>query len=62
MKIFGVLKSFDNLGRLVIPKELRDRYALNKEVEILATEDGILIKNPEYVLVKINSENSIPEK
>ena len=40
------------MGRLVIPKELRERYALKKEIELIATEQGILIKNPEYVLSK----------
>ena len=52
MESIGVLKSFDRLGRIVIPKELRDRYALFDEVEIVATEDGVLIRNPEYFLEK----------
>ena len=54
MKGIGVLKEIDRLGRIVIPKELRDRYFLESEVEIIATTDGILIKNPEYSLVKID--------
>ena len=48
----GVIKEFDKLGRLVIPKDLRERYALDNKVEIVATEQGVLIKSPEYVLVK----------
>ena len=48
----GVIKEFDKLGRLVIPKDLRDRYALDNKVEIVATEQGVLIKSPKYVLVK----------
>lgn len=48
----GIIKEIDNLGRLVIPKEFRERFNLDKEVEILATENGVLIRNPEYVLVK----------
>ena len=52
MDKIGILKSFDKLGRIVIPKELRERYALNDEVEIIATKDGVLIKNPEYTLKK----------
>lgn len=56
MKIIGVFKSFDNLGRLVIPKELRDRYGLEKTVEVVATENGILIRNPEYILINLNKK------
>ena len=52
----GVIKEFDKLGRLVIPKELRDRYALDNKVEIVATENGVLIRSPEYVLVKKEKE------
>lgn len=46
----GIIKDFDKLGRIVIPKELRERYALDKNVEILATTNGILIRNPKYIL------------
>ena len=48
----GVLKDVDKLGRIVIPKDLRDRYRLEGKVEVVQTKDGILIKNPEYILVK----------
>ena len=34
MKIIGIIKEFDKLGRIVIPKELRERYELNNKVEI----------------------------
>ncbi len=49
----GIIKSFDNLGRIVIPKELRGRYNLSDSVEISATPEGVLLKNPDYQLVKI---------
>ncbi len=52
MNKIGIIRKFDNLGRIVIPKEMRDRYKLNKEVEIIATEEGVLIRNTEYILVK----------
>ncbi|MBR2344075.1 MAG: hypothetical protein IKA64_07470 [Clostridia bacterium] len=48
----GIIKEIDNLGRIVIPKELRERYALKEKVEIVATEEGVLIKNQEYYLTK----------
>lgn len=59
MDLIGILKSLDKLGRIVIPKELRERYALDKEVEIIATKDGILIKSPKYVLTNDESNTSL---
>ncbi|MBQ3016688.1 MAG: hypothetical protein IJD79_07920 [Clostridia bacterium] len=55
MKKIGIIKEFDKLGRIVIPKDLRERFGLFREVEIVATEDGVLIKNPEYKLVKVEN-------
>ena len=52
MAEIGIIKEFDKLGRLVIPKDLRERYAMDNKVEIVATEQGVLIKSPEYKLVK----------
>ena len=57
MSEIGIVKEFDKLGRIVIPKELRERYALGNGVKIVATEAGVLLKNPEYVLTKIEKKN-----
>ena len=56
-KNVGIIKEIDKLGRIVIPKEFRDRFNLVDEVEIVLTEEGILIRNKEYVLVKSNHES-----
>ena len=48
----GVIKEIDKLGRIVIPKDMRDRLALGESVEVTLTEEGILIRNPIYKLVK----------
>ena len=48
----GVIKEIDNLGRIVIPKEFRDRLGLGKKVEVVLTGEGILIRNSAYKLVK----------
>lgn len=48
----GILKEIDNLGRIVIPKDYRERLSLEKEVEVVLTSSGVLIRNPEYKLVK----------
>ena len=52
MNKIGIVKEFDKLGRIVIPKELRERYGLTQTVEIVATKDGILLKSQDYVLVE----------
>jgi AbrB family looped-hinge helix DNA binding protein len=53
----GIIKEIDNLGRIVIPKEMRERLFLDKKVEIILTKDGALIRNPEYILVKAEQES-----
>ena len=52
MSEIGIIKEFDKLGRIVIPKELRERYGFSCEVEIVATDMGILLKSTDYILVK----------
>lgn len=51
-ELVGVMKEIDNLHRIVIPKEFRERYGLNGFVEIIPTKDGVLIRNPKYELVE----------
>ena len=48
----GIIKEMDSLGRIVIPKEFRFRLNLEKDVEVLLTDAGVLIRNSEYILVK----------
>ena len=42
----GVIKEIDKLGRIVIPKEMRDRLAFGTSVEVMITDEGVLIRNP----------------
>lgn len=53
----GVKKEIDRLGRICIPKEMRRLFNLENEVELQITREGILLKNPEYILVKRESTN-----
>ena len=53
----GILKEVDMLGRIVIPKEYRNRFGLGEQVELIPTEDGVLLRSPEYRLVKIEKSN-----
>ena len=55
MKNVGLTREIDKLGRLVIPKEMRLKYHLESEVEILPTDEGILIRNPKYRIIEIES-------
>ena len=57
MEKTGIVKEISSVGRLVIPKELRERFGLKDYVEIIATESGILIRSPEYKLVKIEKDS-----
>ena len=57
VETIGVIKEIDKLGRIVIPKEMRDRLAFGEFVEVALTAEGILIRNPEYALVKIPPKN-----
>lgn len=50
----GIMKEIDRLGRIVIPKEVRERLHLDREVELILTEEGLLIRNSLYKLVKKN--------
>jgi len=51
---FGIKKEIDKLGRICIRKEMRRLFNLENEVELQVTSEGILLKNPEYILVKKN--------
>lgn len=46
----GIIRKIDSLGRLVIPVELYRRheiYGRDVEVEIISTDEGILVKKCE---------------
>ena len=56
-KKIGIIREFDNLGRLVIPKEMSVLFNFQKEVEIVVTEEGVLLRNPQYKLVKVEASD-----
>lgn len=55
----GIIKEIDKLGRLVIPKEMRKRFSIDGMVELVLTEEGILIKKRMLSLLeeKISKRN-----
>lgn len=54
MKTIGLIKEVDKMGRLGIPKQIRDRMNLNGKVELIMTSSGLLIKK--YVKEKADKE------
>ena len=45
MKNFVIVKRFDNLGRVVIPKDVRKHYGFENNciVQVIPQENGVLI-------------------
>ncbi len=56
--------AIDSLGRCVIPKSLRDAFGLEMsgEIEVLATNEGILIRNIRYRFVEIEESAKVLSK
>ena len=55
-KNIGIIREIDSLGRIVVPKEIRKIYGLENEVEIIATDNGVLLRNPKYHIVLVEKE------
>ena len=53
MEEIGITKEIDDLGRLQIPKEIRKRLGLEKNVMLIVTSEGLLVKNDAYRPVKV---------
>ena len=53
----GITRKMDNLGRVTIPKEYRRFFKMerNHNVEIIATDDGILIRVPNREVKELTS-------
>lgn len=47
MKSIGLIKKVDKLGRLGIPKEVRQRMDLNGKVELIMTKEGLIVRKYE---------------
>ncbi len=55
----GITRRLDRLGRIVIPKEMRKTYRLcdRDTVEIIGTEEGILLRVPQIEITRKHEEN-----
>ena len=61
MEKIGITKEIDDLGRLQIPKDIRERLGLKKNVQLIITKEGLLIKKEGYRLVKLD-DDSLPDQ
>ena len=52
------IKEIDSLGRMQIPKDIRKSHSLGKQVELVVTKDGLLIKSVGYKLIKVELEQN----
>jgi transcriptional pleiotropic regulator of transition state genes len=61
MKSTGIVRNIDSLGRIVIPKELRDNMDIHKqdEVEIFVNHNDIIIKKFKVTCVFCGSNENI---
>lgn len=57
MTQIGIVRKIDSLGRVTLPKELRRVFRLNQneEIEILATDEGILLRVPNIEVRRVDT-------
>ena len=61
MKATGNIVKFDNLGRIVIPKSIRDRlgYEDKTPVEVFADDNGVYIQKYQTECLYCGSEENV---
>lgn len=58
MTQIGIVRKVDSLGRVTLPKELRRVFRINEDdkIEILATDEGILLRIPNIEVRRIGTD------
>jgi transcriptional pleiotropic regulator of transition state genes len=61
MKAIGIVRKVDDLGRIVLPMELRRTFNIQKEdpLEIFVDEDAIVLKKYEPACIFCGSSDEI---
>lgn len=65
MKSTGIIRRVDELGRVVIPKEIRDQFGIQEKdpMEIYVDDDKIILQKHKYsCCICDNTENVIEYK
>lgn len=63
MKSTGIIRKVDDLGRIVLPVELRRNLGISERdpLEIFVDQDQIILQKASVVCVFCNGENNISE-
>lgn len=63
MKSTGIVRKVDELGRIVIPKEIRKKFGINvkDDIEIYVEDDRIILKKYEPSCVFCHNSDGIFE-
>ena len=56
----GVIKIIDSAGRLIIPSDIRSRLGLFGEVELVMTDEGLLVRKYYESLGKSDKTQNFP--
>ena len=61
MKSTGIVRKIDELGRIVLPAEIRKAYNINpgSEIEISTQDDTIILKKHENTCVFCGSDKNL---
>ncbi len=58
MKRVGVRKGIDKLGRMVIPKEMRELFGLERQVELIVVPGGCSFAIPNITSKKTKKQKN----
>jgi transcriptional pleiotropic regulator of transition state genes len=63
MKATGIVRKIDELGRIVIPKEIRDKRYIDSgdQLEIYVDEDAVIIKKFQAVCIFCGKKDELTE-
>jgi len=56
MESVGLRGEIDHLGRIHIPKKVRELYGMDGEVELVLTPEGVCLRSPRFVLTAREEE------
>ncbi len=63
MKATGIVRKVDELGRIVIPKELRRLFNINEKdpLEIFTDNNGIILRKYEISCIMCEEKNNLTD-